>query len=187
MCECVVRGKNAVQLLHGVGVLREGRDERLVGVDPGGTTGVAWNTGSEVCAVEVGSAGPWGEADAAHAIVLLLVDLDPRWVEIEDYVLTEELGGRAHGGREALSPERIFGGIVGAALMRQKAWKRRFVQRESASSAKSTFTDDRLKRLGLYKGTAGAPHARDAVRHLLLVDRRLRQGSLKMFDGKEVV
>lgn len=44
---------------------------------------------------------------------------------------------------------------------------------QSAADAKSAFTNEHLREMGLFRAVTG-PHARDALRHALLAERRMR-------------
>lgn len=48
------------------------------------------------------------------------------------------------------------------------------MQKQTASLAKTTVTDERLKSWGFWEQTTGRPHARDAIRHNVTFLRRLK-------------
>lgn len=85
-------------------------------------------------------------------------------VRAEDFVLRQRTMDRS-----LLSPVRI-NAKLSYALHGSDI---EFDDTQSSSDAKSTVTDDRLKRWGLYE--PGRPHRNDAMRHLILWLRHLRQ------------
>lgn len=80
----------------------------------------------------------------------------------EDFILRTSNADRA-----VLSPVRVGFGIDFSAWVRGK---RAFLQQPSL--AKSTATDERLRKWGLYR--PGSEHARDATRHAITFARRLK-------------
>jgi hypothetical protein len=86
-------------------------------------------------------------------------------VVIEDFVLRERTKDRS-----LLSPVRITFGLEHELWMSPDNF---FTTKQQPSDAKSTVTDDRLKRWGMW--TVGQQHARDATRHLILFLRKVCQ------------
>lgn len=84
-------------------------------------------------------------------------------VVCEDFLLRERTMDRS-----LLSPVRL-NAKLGYAFHGSETT---FTDRQSSSDAKTSITDDRLKRWGLYQ--RGATHRNDAVRHLILWLRKLR-------------
>jgi len=138
----------------------------LVGVDPGGTTGVAWRDRSSVVrSVDVEVGLMWEKVADVVAMVRSVVEesgpggwsdckiLCEDWVNAPKSVLR----------RDANTPLVVIGALYGA-------FGRRVSLGQNAALAKSTFTDRRLKELGLWDKRSA--HERDAVRHVLLGERR---------------
>lgn len=88
-------------------------------------------------------------------------------VVIEDFILRQGTKDRS-----LLSPVRLTAGIVQEVLRSEKLIGLTIL---SASDSKSTITDDRLRRLGLW--IVGQQHARDACRLLMLFLRGLDVGN----------
>jgi hypothetical protein len=85
----------------------------------------------------------------------------------EDFILQERTQDRS-----LLSPVRL---TAKAEQILWSPWCRDefiWMQPQSASDAKSTCTDDRMRRWGLW--IPGQPHATDATRHLIVALRRIR-------------
>jgi hypothetical protein len=147
----------------------------IVGVDPGGTTGIAWRNAAgkvESRDVEVGMA--WERVYDVVAALISVLKNEGLWglevgkvvILVEDWVETP----RSAGGRVLTGDSRTALIVMGAIY----AWGGSCVSRsQNAALAKSTFTDDRLKRLGLWDKRS--PHQRDAIRHLLVGERRAKQ------------
>lgn len=163
----------------------------VVGIDPGGTTGLCavrlagmkgvpladrlqlaqpWMAQEAIDTREKGLGAPLhvGEARIQHRIAELLVRLAADWgvgclhLAIEDFVVRERTQDRS-----LLSPVRMTSGILS---LLEASETPVVVHFNSASDAKSTISDKTLKRFGFYK--AGKPHANDAARHALLVLRK---------------
>lgn len=86
-------------------------------------------------------------------------------VVVEDFILRQRTMDRS-----LLSPVRVTAGLMQD--LYRSTWPY-CVSLQSASDAKSTVTDARLKAWGLY--VPGNEHARDATRHLILALRRICQ------------
>lgn len=95
---------------------------------------------------------------------LLEIWPDAAW-GYEDFILRTN-----NRSRETLSPVRVFSMLTFSELVRGSRARVPFNQ--SASLAKTTATDERIKAAGLYR--AGMPHATDAARHVATFLRRAR-------------
>ena len=177
--------------------------ERLtvVGIDPGGTTGLSvmaisfdalanptlpiqdhihtWMTGQIDCGAQSGNAadsatamGGLGVSETGEAAGVAIMEhiirhvaKHPTAVVIEDFIPREQ-----NMSRDFLSPIRV------TARLDQLLWELRAVttHRQQPSEAKTTCTDARLKQWGFFEGGHSDRHARDAVRHCLLMFRKLR-------------
>lgn len=104
----------------------------------------------------------------AQCVELLDLWPDACW-GYEDFV---PRGGNAMGAssRDFLSPVRLFSALTHTEIAYGERGRVPFVQ--SASMAKTTATDERLKEAGLYR--PGMPHATDAARHVATFIRRAR-------------
>ena len=129
----------------------------ILGLDPGGTTGVA------VCTTQIRSLQAYQFEESNHHIALwsYLQTLDPETVVCEDFKWRPHLqpGRGAERAIELVSVEYI--GIT-------RLWtldKGRELVLQQPSQGKQFWTDDKLKKIGVYK--PGMPHAMDAVRHVL--------------------
>jgi hypothetical protein len=174
----------------------------VIGIDPGQTTGYAVLSVPEdallgargpndklhrhVTINEIGQidcAPPWENRSASELaeIKLMHYPLDSVFV-IEDFIIDFR---RIDQQRSTLSPVRVTAKIemalwVDASMARKNVEDILFFQ--SASLAKTTCTDDRLKEWGLYDRTSGV-HARDAMRHAYYFLRTCRGNT---FKAKEI-
>lgn len=134
---------------------------RVLGIDPGGTTGVCDLQFSEdgwwVAPFQVNSTGGLHN----ELLAMLTTRPYPNAVAIEQFVVSRRAGrsSTASAGKQARD-------IIGAVqeLCRQAKVP---VVAHSASQVKNWASDDRLKAAGLYAPTRGLGHARDAARHAL--------------------
>ncbi|UVK63880.1 RuvC-like resolvase [Gordonia phage LilyPad] len=175
----------------------------IVALDPGGTTGwsifqvqpealssleehqqygvlnnvVDWKHGQIDCGSQKGNRGTGGhrnistsgEAVGAGEILGLLRSWPAAAVVIEDFILDPK---RFNMGRDLLSPVRLTATVSYDLWLQGRDY---FVQ--SASLAKTTCTDDKLKQWAYYSSSGGLGHARDADRHALTFLRRAAQRS----------
>lgn len=81
-------------------------------------------------------------------------------VVVEDFIIRERTKRR-----DLLSPVRITAGFA-TALEMNKDVVCQWETPQSPSNMKTSITDDRLKRMHLWQ--VGQPHARDALKHLVL-------------------
>lgn len=157
----------------------------LFAVDPGGTTGwaVFWIPtanmilrGVDVLEDVEFECGQWdGSEDAqADAFASEISGLECPFI-FEDFLLRQ-----FRRDRDLLSPVRVM------AKMEYVLWRQRAdalggvtsnshpypVRKQQASLAKSTVTDERLKKWNLW--VTGMPHARDALRHGVTFLRRAK-------------
>lgn len=108
------------------------------------------------------------ENEGCYQFGKMLDDWPSAAIVVEDFILRPE---RQEKSRELLSPVRI------TAKLESHLWftgRHMFLQ--SASQAKSTVTDGRLRLWGCYTKIGGLAHARDADRHVLLFLRRVMGG-----------
>ena len=87
-------------------------------------------------------------------------------VVLEDFILRERTQKR-----DLLSPVRLTA-MVQAMVFSNDDYEASIHTLQSASNAKSTVTDDRLKRWDLW--VPGQQHARDAIRHMILLLREIQ-------------
>lgn len=143
---------------------------RIVFVDPGTVTGIFWTNCEEGIGWEEWlevvrggvERGEWFQGSSSE-VERLVKDLDPAVVVCEDF----QLRGDRLRGREALDPVRVAESL--RSWLRAHLWRGRW-EWQQASDAKAVVTDKRLRRWGLW--IPGNPHARDAIRHALLWQRR---------------
>jgi hypothetical protein len=153
----------------------------LIGVDPGGTTGIVvlrvpWDWvfapaehENPYAAIEIVEyiQVPEDEAVAAVERLYLLIRLTYPGafpLVLEDFVLRVNTASR-----DLLSPVRVNAAIE----ERMKPLTLVRVYKQMPSEAKGTVTNDRLRRWGMYR--RGKPHSRDALRHGVHFLRRARE------------
>lgn len=185
------------------------KNATVIAFDPGGTTGwalytvypeglsdlpdhrgervldnvIKWQHGQVDCGSTKGNLGVslhrGISTDGENAGVNELVGLVRAWpgaaIVIEDFILDP---ARFNTGRDLLSPVRITSAISYLLWLQRREY---FVQ--SASLAKTTVTDERLKAWGYYSSTGGLNHARDADRHALTFLKRCANPTQK---GREL-
>lgn len=126
---------------------------------------------------------PWENRGAQNIAELLLISKPDAVFAIEDFILDFN---RADKGRHTLSPVRVI------AKLEMTLWKDQYfhginidnrLNFQSASLAKTTCTDERLKEWGLYDRTSGV-HARDAMRHAYYFLRGCRGDSVKAAEKR---
>ncbi|MGH3499739.1 MAG: hypothetical protein ACRDQA_02380 [Nocardioidaceae bacterium] len=100
-------------------------------------------------------------------IIGLASNLPTATIVCEDFILRTQ-----NRSRETLSPDRLRLAIQVEEVLHGEG---RIPFLQQPSQAKSTATDDRLKRAHLY--FTGMPHATDAARHVALFLRRCRQSA----------
>ena len=136
--------------------------QRVIGIDPGPTTGIVVLGGPDPLAIQ-------SNAAAAPVVLagLLSLDTSPVLVQIEAFVVGRTSMRAGHHGvltRELIEQLRHVwethdsgpAGRLGG----------RWLQR-SAGNVKPWATELRLASAGLLEPTKGMPHARDAARHAL--------------------
>lgn len=117
--------------------------------------------------------GPGGDllmVDAEEVIQVrqiagLLENYPEAALVIEDFTLRTQVRSR-----EVTAPDRLRASVTTQEILHGEG---RIPFLQQPALAKSTATDERLKRAGLY--FAGMPHATDAARHLATFLRRCRQ------------
>lgn len=124
----------------------------MLGVDPGGTTGIAvWEPGFS-CPV-------YDELDPPTTMDFLrsqAVHQDNVIFVVEKYIITPATA--------KLSQQHDALELIGVVKYLCRIYDHRYTM-QSPSEAKSFATDAKLKKAGWYK--PGLPHARDASRHVL--------------------
>lgn len=128
----------------------------ILGVDPGGTTGVA------LVVFEHGRYRLWHHAGVAGPATEVAAEIRALYVDDADSIAAERfvVSRRAGRSRTAGAGEKARN-ILGALLTSGAT-----VHLETAAAAKRWATDRRLAAAGLAP-TAGLPHSRDACRHAL--------------------
>lgn len=154
----------------------------ILAVDPGKTTGLAWcpvgwdgktDADAAVGSEEVDCAGgteydPDPECSGVLRMLMRMRRVNAVVVVVEE---SDHFLLRAGGN---LKPQSLVPIRLEAMLrfgLAQK-WSSVKLERQTPSQAKSTITNDRLRRLGLWR--SGSAHERDAIRHLVTYIRRQR-------------
>lgn len=125
----------------------------VVGVDPGGTTGIAlWSKGGGLTLREMPTA-----IEAVDWISDMTHVLAPTVFVVERYIITPATAkmSQQHDALEIIGAIKYLTRVNGHEVVMQ-----------TPAEAKAFSTDDKLKTLGWYQ--RGQPHARDASRHVLL-------------------
>jgi len=168
----------------------------VMGVDPGGTTGIAWGVfDKEAKTVEEAIKGVyvpgWGsESGSARAQIVAIgkrwrrfyhdcvfrLGISPYSVHqvVEDFSLTTHREVSARAGKDPLISARIGWGLWGYRTGQLHEWERHelgpagpiLLHFQMPAQAKSFATDARLKTYGVHK--SGKPHQNDAWRHIAL-------------------
>lgn len=163
----------------------------ILAVDPGGTTGLAWcdalwsqTTLDDRFGATVGVGQITGDiGEQIWKIAQGIKRLDVRLVvaESSDHFLLRS-GGALR--KTSLIPIRLSGGLMAAvtALNHQGVGVRYEVRYEeqTPSQAKGTISDDVLHALGFTWLKTKERHQADAMRHLVLALRRIKQGRLEL-------
>lgn len=168
---------------------------QVLAIDPGGTTGwavVEERKGADNnCAVIASGQltglekpGQWDDPhtpDEISASELAMVrrlrshiTKEIKVMVIEDFILVPNPKTTA---RSGLSPVRITARIQ-QMLADDPVGSTRPLFFQSASMAKSTVTDERMRRWGIW--VPGAPHANDAIRHGVTFMRRKAAGEIRV-------
>lgn len=130
---------------------------RILGLDPGETTGWAFFEGAAYCGQ--GEIGPHRTVESAAFVIDKLIDEKQPHVIVNESYRVYAWRANAHTHSDLFTPRLI--GAVGL-LAAQKGIKR-FEQ--SAHQAKAFVTDAKLKEWEFY--VRGQRHSRDAVRHVV--------------------
>jgi hypothetical protein len=169
----------------------------IIAIDPGGTTGIAWQSVQphlpperriETCTyAQLEQIGPCSEAAGLKELLSYLSSVamlaEPLTVADLIHLIVEPFQFR-HDDRSRSKIDYIAAEVVGA--LRVWCLDRPHVKfiRQSASDAKGFWTDDKIRRLGLWvpggsktfvASTPGKNHAMDALRHLLRYNLFVRQ------------
>lgn len=132
----------------------EGFDTRVVGLDPGETTGACAFKGKEMLDARQLPTGLVGKG--ATEILNYLLAWEPSIVVMEDYkVYAWKTKDHAWA---SLHTPRLIGAIEFICYRHDCP-----IQKQMAQQAKGFCTDDKLKAWGLY--LPGQRHSRDAIRH----------------------
>jgi hypothetical protein len=129
---------------------------RTLGIDPGGRTGL--------CLIEDGSVVEDAEVTFDDIIT---TDALENFMMMTNRVAVERYFITARSVTLSRQPEALY--VIGIAMY----LAHRFylpLRLQSAADAKSAFTNENLRELGLFRAVTG-PHARDALRHALLAER----------------
>lgn len=171
----------------------------VLALDPGGTTGwsvmsihaealldpevpileniVFWQHGQIDCGSTKGNLGTSGvgditdgvstsgEAAGVNEIISLLRAWPGAVIVIEDFIVRQ-----MNQSRDFLAPVRIT-----AAVSQYLYNQRRSMFVQQPAMAKTSATDERLQKWGLYDRNGGLGHARDADRHAITFAKRLKQ------------
>jgi hypothetical protein len=151
----------------------------IFAIDPGTTTGWAYVAEADPgltphgdCDLPIACGQMSGEEYQQAYDLWRLIDKTcwPCAIIIEDFI-PRQLNQQRH----FLSPVRVTAQLTMLLWLKQRQWLL-----QSASLAKSTITDDRLRGADLYN--VGQPHANDATRHLLTFLRRVNMKGRRLYD-----
>lgn len=183
----------------------------VISIDPGGTTGWSllvvdpegisslpehrehrvldgvskWQNGQVDCGSTKGNLGTSNHegisTEGENAGINELVGLIRAWpgaaIVIEDFIIDPT---RMNTDRDFLSPVRITHALSFMLWLQKRTY---YVQ--SASLAKATVTDERLRGWGYYNSTGAMQHARDADRHSLTFLKRCANPNQKGREMRE--
>jgi hypothetical protein len=142
----------------------------VLGIDPGGTTGLAWVNATDECVEVLG----WSQIDVRDDTGLAAFgDLMETLMDVNDVVAIERFFISPRTLTQTRQPDALY--IIGLVKYLCLKLGPKFVM-QSASDAKNIWTDDRLK-ANIDSGfLVGSPkkvkrHAIDALRHALLAAR----------------
>lgn len=136
----------------------EGELSSVMALDPGGTTGWAMCSPNEQ-EVMCGQIGP---EEHHGSLWVLMSGANPETIVMESFQY-RQFQGVAKAKVELAPVEYI--GVVRLYKAIHAPWLN--LNFHTASMGKKFVSDEKLRRLGWYKPTAGFPHARDALRHLV--------------------
>ena len=120
---------------------------RVVAVDPGKTTGLAW--------LAYDGEPLTGEVYDWRHVRRSVADLDPEMIHVEEFRVNASTASKT----AAPWSLKCYGALE------VFAWERDILFSHAASTVKSTVTDSHLRAAGLWK--LKSPHERDALRHLV--------------------
>lgn len=134
----------------------------VMGVDPGGTTGIAClrisnPTDVDVVCYQVPS------SDALKTITKLIKETDVDVVAVERFLIGSR-ASKARNARDIVDTMNLVGQLMALDIPYRQHY---------ASEVKHWATDKRLIALGVYDETLNLPHARDALRHALFVATKI--------------
>jgi hypothetical protein len=154
------------------------RTMSVFALDPGSTTGWAYvpdvpltHSPAVDCDLPIACGQIAGEEQQQSLDLYRLIEnCWPCAVVIEDFIPRQ-----INKDRWFLSPVRITSQVTMLLWMKDRQWAL-----QSASLAKTTISDDYLKRIDLYN--IGQPHANDATRHLITYLRRVKNKGFGMYE-----
>ena len=120
---------------------------RVIAVDPGKTTGLAWLDNGEPVTREVHE---WRQV--RHVVA----ELEPEMIHVEEFRVNASTASKT----AAPWSLKCYGALE------VYAWENALLFSHAPSTVKSTVTDARLRVAGLWKNKSS--HERDALRHLVL-------------------
>lgn len=143
---------------------------RVLGVDPGATTGLAlleWSDGELLDTCELAQCN---YRATVTLVMAMLSDpyIGPDVVAVEAFVVRHRAASSTSQGRKGGKLARALLAEIGAETLKRGL---RYRERPAAM-VKAWATDQRLYAAGLHRQTAGMPHARDAARHALFAGVR---------------
>jgi len=149
----------------GEGVARMISVRRVIGIDPGGTTGVAVvsyvNNGDGSGGFVLSWAGQLTREEALPRIGDMITKFQPDAVAVEGFIVSNRSARSRSAGAGEFARE-----LIGAVIYGPGA--RHAVLTHTASQVKRWATDKRLDAAGLLAQLKGQQHARDAARHALI-------------------
>jgi len=146
----------------------------VIGIDPGGTTGVAWWVPTEVRRPTTILEDHWdwdqiADCDTDHALMTLFSFLDDIIYPYSNNVGSVHLIYEAFEFRKDDATRDKIDYTAAEVIGALRFWAHSRFQvklfKSNAATGKGFWTDDKLKRLGLW--VAGVKHAMDGRRHLL--------------------
>lgn len=101
-------------------------------------------------------------------------------VTLEQFIARPGNAGRV-AKKEFGAATRVTAGVMYGLAVEAGLDVRKHVGTQTASNAKGVINNDRLRRWGFWgaRGSGQTPHERDALRHLLLLIRRIQTGAVK--------
>lgn len=132
---------------------------RILSIDPGGTTGIAWCDFVPGKLNTPGTSMPQGFGQASEFFSMYIEEFRPELIVIEKFTINART---IKSSREGSNLAIELTGVAKFLAKRSNIT----VEEQSPADAKNFASDDKLRRIGWYQ--PGPDHARDAMRHLLL-------------------